>query len=79
MKHFDFLPTPIFRWMLDFPLTSRLQFVSIQGRFAQIAFFAGFWLALVSFLVVQCLQTHLQEGGFVLAGRLKFQVARLPS
>jgi hypothetical protein len=43
------------------------------------SFFAGFRLALVGFLVVQCLQIHLQGGGFVLAGCLKFQVARLPS
>jgi hypothetical protein len=42
-------------------------------------FLPRFWLAWVGFLVVQCLQIHLHEGGFVLAGRLKFQVARLPS
>jgi hypothetical protein len=51
MSHFDFLPTLIFCWMLDFPLAPRLQFVSIQGRFAQIAFlpvsgllWLAFWL-----------------------------------
>ena len=51
MKHFDFLPTPIFRWMLNFPLASRLQFASIQDKLPETAYLPisslhwwAFWL-----------------------------------
>jgi hypothetical protein len=67
---------PLFHWMLDFSLASGFRFVSIQNWFAQTAFFTGFWLVLVCFFVVQYLQIRLQECGFDLAMRLKFQVNR---
>jgi hypothetical protein len=41
------------------------------------SFFAGFWLALVGFFIVQCLQIIVQEGSFDLSVRLKFQIASL--
>jgi len=57
----------------------RTYFVSIQNRSVQIAFFTGFWLALVGCLVVQCLQIFGQEGSYALAVRLNFQIASLLS
>ena len=68
-------------FLLDagFPSCTRASIRLNSRQIRPNSFFAGFRLALVGFLVVQCLQIHLQGGGFVLAGCLKFQVARLPS
>jgi hypothetical protein len=74
MSRFGF-SSPIFRWKLDFGLAPRLQFVSGQDGFAKPPFLLDFWLVLAGFLVVQSLHSRLQENGFVLAVRLKFQIA----
>ena len=69
----------LFRWMLDFSLAPRFRFASAQERSNPTTLLPRFWLALVGFSAVQSTQMSMQESGFDLAERLKFQIARLLS
>jgi len=56
-----------------------LQLVSMQERSTQTALLPRFSLVLVGFLDIQSIQMSMQESGFDLAVRLKFQIARCVS